>query len=147
MVYARIASGYRAGGPNLTLSPGIPAAFKPDQTKNYEIGAKVDLFHDRLSLDSSLYYIDWKDIQITETNPQTGLGYTGNGSEARSQGFELSVDSKPMPGLTLSAWITLADAEITQASRRPAMRMEFQAIVFHTVVAFPAISLCGGILQ
>jgi iron complex outermembrane recepter protein len=115
MVYARIASGYRAGGPNLTLSPGIPAAFKPDQTKNYEIGAKVDLFHDRLSLDSSLYYIDWKDIQITETNPQTGLGYTGNGSEARSQGFELSVDSKPMPGLTLSAWITLADAEITQA--------------------------------
>lgn len=117
MLYVRIASGYRAGGPNLTinLSPGEPAEFTPDQTKNFEIGAKADLLHDRLSLDSSLYYIDWKNIQITETNPQTGLGYTGNGSEAKSQGIDLSVDSKPMPGLTLGAWITLSDAELTEA--------------------------------
>ena len=51
-----------------------------------------------LSIDGSLYYIDWKDIQLSLVNAQTGLGYTGNGSEAKSQGFELSVESKPVTG-------------------------------------------------
>lgn len=115
MLYVRIASGYRAGGPNLTLSPGIPFQYSPDKTQNFELGAKSELLDDRLSIDSSLYYINWKDIQLSLTNPQTGLGYTGNGSQAKSQGLEFSVDSKPIPGLTVAAWLTLSDAELTQA--------------------------------
>ncbi len=115
MVYARIASGYRAGGPNLTLSPGTPTEYSPDKTQNYEIGAKADLLDGELSIDSSLYYIDWKDIQLSLVNPTTGLGYTGNGSEAKSQGLELSVESKPVAGVTVAAWVTFSDAELTEA--------------------------------
>jgi len=115
MVYARIASGYRPGGPNLTLSPGTPPEYNPDKTENYEIGAKADLLDGALSIDGSLYYIDWKNIQISLVNAQTGLGYTGNGSEAKSQGLELSVDSKPIAGLTIAAWLTFSDAVLTQA--------------------------------
>ena len=115
MVYARIASGYRAGGPNLTLSPGTPTEYSPDKTQNYEIGAKADLLDETLSVDGSLYYIDWKDIQLSLVNAQTGLGYTGNGSEAKSQGVELSVESKPVAGLTVAAWITFSDAALKEA--------------------------------
>ncbi len=115
MVYARIASGYRAGGPNLTLSPGTPVEYNPDKTQNYEIGAKADLLDHTLSIDGSLYYINWKDIQLSLVNAQTGLGYTGNGSEAKSQGFELSVESKPVTGLTLAAWVTFSDADLKES--------------------------------
>jgi outer membrane receptor protein involved in Fe transport len=115
MVYARIASGYRPGGPNLTLSPGTPTQYDPDKTDNYEIGAKADLLDGRLSIDGSLYSIAWKDIQLSLVNPQSGLGYTGNGSKAKSQGFELSVESKPVRGLTVAAWVTLSDAALTEA--------------------------------
>lgn len=115
MVYARVASGYRAGGPNLTLSPGTPAQYNPDKTQNYEIGAKANILEEKVSIDGSLYYINWNDIQLSLVNPQSGLGYTGNGSEAKSQGFELSVESRPVAGLTLAAWLTFSDAELKQA--------------------------------
>jgi iron complex outermembrane receptor protein len=68
-----------------------------------------------LSIDGSLYYIDWKDIQLSLVNAQTGLGYTGNGSEAKSQGVELSAESKPVAGLTLTAWVTFSDAALKEA--------------------------------
>jgi iron complex outermembrane recepter protein len=115
MVYARLASGYRPGGPNLTLAPGTPAQYNPDKTNNYEIGAKGDFLNHVLSVDASLYYIDWKNIQLSLINPQNGLGYTGNGSEAYSQGLELSVESRPLTGLTIAAWMAWGDAALKQA--------------------------------
>jgi outer membrane receptor protein involved in Fe transport len=65
-----------------------------------------------LSFDGSLYYIDWKDIQIGLTSPQ-GFGYFTNASSAKSQGLELSVDAKPVKDLTLSAWVAFNDAKLT----------------------------------
>jgi iron complex outermembrane recepter protein len=115
MVYARLASGYRPGGPNLTLSPGTPPQYNPDHTKNYEIGVKGDMLEHTLLLDASLYYIDWQNIQISLVNPQNGLGYNGNGSGAKSQGLELSGESRPLIGLTIAAWVTWSDAVLTQA--------------------------------
>jgi outer membrane receptor protein involved in Fe transport len=115
MVYARLASGYRAGGPNLTISPGTPPQYSPDTTKNYEIGVKNELLDHTLSIDASLYYIDWNNIQLSLVNPQNGLGYNGNGSRAKSEGLELSVESKPLIGLTVGAWVAWGEAKLTQA--------------------------------
>jgi iron complex outermembrane receptor protein len=115
MVYARLASGYRPGGPNLTISPGTPPQYNPDRTKNYEIGVKGDVLEHTLFLDASLYYIDWQNIQISLVNPQNGLGYNGNGSGAKSQGVELSGESRPLSGLTIGAWVAWSDAVLTQA--------------------------------
>jgi len=114
MVYARLASGYRPGGPNATV-PGLPPKYDPDKTYNYEIGAKADFWDHRLSLDSSLYYIDWKDIQIFLLNPLTGQGYTSNGSRAKSQGLELSAELRPLTGMKLAGWVDWDDAELTGA--------------------------------
>jgi len=81
MVYARLASGYRPGGPNTV--PGTPAQYNPDKTYNYEIGLKADVLEHRLSLETAAYYIDWRNIQVPLLN---GLGgYTGNAGEAKSQ--------------------------------------------------------------
>lgn len=116
MLYARLASGYRAGGPNAVYAgPGTPSHYDPDKTQSYEIGVKGDFLDRTLSVDASLYYIDWKDIQISLINPQTGITYNANGSRAKSQGLELSLESRPLTGLTISGWVAWGEAELTQA--------------------------------
>lgn len=113
MLYGRVASGYRAGGPN--AAPGEPPNFKPDKTQNYEIGAKGDFLDHRLSIDGSLYLIEWKNIQIGLTDPNSGFGYTVNGGSAKSQGLELSLEARPTTSLTIAGWLAWSDAKLTDA--------------------------------
>ena len=114
MVYARLASGYRPGGPNSTcVVYNFPCKFAPDKTRNYEIGAKGEVFDHILSFDVSAYYIDWKDIQIQVVDPTSFSAFFTNGSGAKSQGLELSAQVKPFKSLTVAAWISLSDASLT----------------------------------
>jgi iron complex outermembrane recepter protein len=114
MVYARLASGYRPGAPNSNAVCGgnIACVYGPDETLNYEIGVKGSMPGRALSFDASLYYIDWKDIQIQAII--SGRGFFENGGRAKSQGVELSVESRPLDGMTLSAWVTYNEAELTE---------------------------------
>jgi iron complex outermembrane recepter protein len=115
MVYARFASGFRPGNVNLaTAAASVPLEYEPDMTENYEIGLKGDFLDGRLSVDTSLYYIDWKDIQLRLTNPQTNIGYTTNGGEAVSRGVEWSMQVRPARGLTLATWASYNDADLSQ---------------------------------
>jgi outer membrane receptor protein involved in Fe transport len=113
MVYARLASGYRPGGPNATCNiSGAPCHYEPDHTKNYEIGAKGVLGNDVFSYDASAYYIDWKDIQISLYTPQ-GYGYLENAASAKSQGLELSGQGRLFAGNTIDAWVVWNQAVLT----------------------------------
>lgn len=114
MVYARLASGYRPGGPNIyATASALPSRYDPDKTENYEIGVKGNVLDRLLSFDASVYYIDWTDIQLQLRDPTTHITYYANGSRAKSQGIELSLQSKPVGGLTLSGWVTYDDAVLT----------------------------------
>lgn len=118
MIYARLASGYRPGGPNTASNvsgTSLPTTYKPDKTENYELGVKGDALDHALSFDASIYYISWKDIQLQLADPTTGLGYSANGSEAKSQGLELSVSARPLTGLTVSAWASFGEAVLTRS--------------------------------
>jgi outer membrane receptor protein involved in Fe transport len=120
MVYARVASGYRAGAPNTVLFPGdaavVPPSFKPDKTTNYELGLKGSTPGKFLSFDLSIYHIAWRDIQIASSLVSNGVGYgfTANAGNAKSDGVELSVDLHPFTNTTLSSWIAYDNAELTQ---------------------------------
>jgi outer membrane receptor protein involved in Fe transport len=113
MLYARLASGYRPGGPNFVFGD-IPAEYGPDKTQNYEIGFKGDFLGHALSIDASVYYIQWKNIQLSLIDEANFQGYIGNGSEAKSQGVELSVQSRPVTGMTLGGWVAFNDAVLTK---------------------------------
>jgi len=115
MAYARLASGYRPGGPNtLGTLLGVPPEYNPDKTQNYEIGIKGNAFNRALSFDASLYYIDWKDIQLTVNDPASGQAYIDNGSRAKSQGLELSLESSLTNRLTIGAWVAWSDTELSE---------------------------------
>ena len=119
MVYARLASGYRPGGPNSTAAVfGTPPSFKPDKTQNYEIGFKGSVLDHALSFDASLYHIDWKDIQLNLTDPVSRIGYRSNASRAKSQGVELSVEARPLSGLTIAGWVAYGNALLTESLPR-----------------------------
>jgi outer membrane receptor protein involved in Fe transport len=114
MTYARIASGYRPGGPNTTFSLGLPPQFSPDKTQNYELGVKGEALDRMMSFDTSVYYIDWKNIQLP-LESANDIGYFANGSRAKSEGVELSVELRPIIGTTLAGWISYDDAALTES--------------------------------
>lgn len=117
MLYARIATGYRIGGPNLVAYPGAPSSYRPDTTTNYEIGIKGDLLNHQLSFDLAAYYIDWKDFQLAVSGiaPNGNSYFTEtNGGGAKSEGFEVSVRARPVSGMTVTAQGSYNDAVLTQ---------------------------------
>lgn len=111
MIYARLASGYRPGGPNATCVPlNVPCHFKPDTTRNYEVGVKGDGLDRRVSFDASVYYIDWRDIQLQVLGPNNAGVYYTNAGRATSKGVELSSEVLPLTGMTVSGWVAWNDA-------------------------------------
>lgn len=111
MLYARLATGYRPGGPNVIV-PNVPPTVDADRMKNYEVGLKAD-FADRLvSVDVALFLMDWTDIQVVRSFG--GVSGGANGGKARSKGIEGSFAVRPSPGLTISATGSYTDAGLSE---------------------------------
>jgi outer membrane receptor protein involved in Fe transport len=117
MVYARVATGFRNGGPNPTCAAfDLPCHFDPDRTHDYEVGLKAAFLEHRLVVDTSVFYMPWKNIQLP-FNPPCGCASTViNAGDAKSQGIELKVDARPTSNLTLSGWFDYDDAVMTSVS-------------------------------
>ena len=115
MVYARLASGYRPGGSNgLGELAGLPATFQSDNTHNYEVGVKAKVLDQLLYVEGSLYHIDWRNIQLQLEDPGSGITFFANGSAAKSEGVELSLQTARMAGLSLSGWLSWNRAVLTE---------------------------------
>jgi outer membrane receptor protein involved in Fe transport len=112
MVYARVSSGYRPGGPNFVI-PGSPTPpiFSPDKLWNYELGEKSTLLDDRLTLDADVYDIEWSDIQTTVN--VGGINQLVNAGNARVQGLETSFGYRVLDQLTLGGTAAYTDAKLT----------------------------------
>jgi len=118
-VYFRAASGYRPGGPNPPAFdaggnpiPGSPTSFKSDSLWSYELGYKADLLDKRLSVETALYDIEWKNIQQPIA---VGSGtLIGNAGRARVKGAELFTHYRVTPAWTLDASLSAIDAKLTE---------------------------------
>ncbi|HVC01890.1 MAG TPA: TonB-dependent receptor [Steroidobacteraceae bacterium] len=111
MIYARAASGFRPGGPNFVLKPGLGnPTFAPDRLWNYEVGEKSSFLDSRAVLDFDLYEIQWKDIQVTVNNG--GVNQLENAGNARVKGAELTFNYRIIPALTLGGSAAYTDARL-----------------------------------
>jgi outer membrane receptor protein involved in Fe transport len=64
-----------------------------------------------------VYYIDWDHIQITELDPNPAYppaAFNTNGSRAKSEGVELSVNARPLRGLEIATWVAYNNAVLTE---------------------------------
>ena len=112
-IYARVAKGFRPGGPNI-LPPGAPAElghYDSDSIVSYEAGVKAETRDHRFSIDAAAFHINWKDIQLFAV--VSGFGINANGSSAKSDGFEFTATARPVPGLDLSANGAYTNARLT----------------------------------
>jgi iron complex outermembrane recepter protein len=116
MLYLRIATGYRPGGPNIVLNPqaGVPSEFKSDRITNYELGVKSALLDRRVELNVAVFQIDWDDVQIGLVDFSTGTGYFDNGKAARSRGIEWESVYSPAPSWRFELAATWIDAVLTE---------------------------------
>jgi outer membrane receptor protein involved in Fe transport len=115
MLYARVATGWRPGGPN-DLPPGAPAnvprSFKPDSLTDYEFGVKSVMPDLNLSFDADVYDIEWRDIQLLEL--VNNFNINGNGGRANSKGAEANVTWQPIERLTLNVNGAFTDAALSE---------------------------------
>lgn len=120
MLYARIATGYRPGGPQVSNLAGLnlPTTYDADKVKNYEIGAKGSALDGRLRYDAALYVIDWSDLQLLKTVVvQTSSGVVrraliANAGSASSRGAEANLQWAPVDGLVFGGSIAYVDAQL-----------------------------------
>jgi outer membrane receptor protein involved in Fe transport len=115
-LYLRAASGYRPGGPvePPLVNPGnvvVPTQFNSDSVWNYEAGGHSVWADGRLSADYSIFYIDWRDIQLPFL--VNGFRVLSNGGGARSQGVEFDTRYKATEELTLGVSGAYTDAKLT----------------------------------
>ncbi|MBL4576313.1 MAG: TonB-dependent receptor [Opitutaceae bacterium] len=112
MIYGRIASGYRPGGPNLqtggTSSGNL--SFSPDKLWNYEVGVKQSLAG-RGFINVSAYHIDWTNIQ--QVRNIGGVNQLVNAGNARVNGAEALLSYRVVPNFNVLATASYTDAKLT----------------------------------
>ena len=103
-VYARLAKGFRPGGPNVlppSAPAGTPRTYESDTVLSYELGYKTISSDGTLSFDVSAFHIKWDDIQLLAS--VNGFGVNTNGVGATSEGLELTASVRPAKGWRISA--------------------------------------------
>jgi iron complex outermembrane recepter protein len=107
MVYVSASKGYRIGGANTLISQTLcakdlanfglkqmPATYASDSLWNYELGGKFKFLENRVQVDASVYYIDWKNIQQSVNFPICAFNFIANLNKATSRGFDLSATAQ-----------------------------------------------------
>ena len=112
LVYAQAARGFRLGGTNEPVPASCaadlaarglssaPQGYESDHLWNYEVGAKTQWLDRKLTLNASVYRIDWRNPQVTA---QLGCGFNVyvNAGGLKIWGGELEAVVRPAAGLTL----------------------------------------------
>ena len=117
MTYVTIAKGFKGGGFNLAGPARLEGnqPFDSEKSLMYELGSKLSLFDNRMTLGLALFQIDTNDMQVTTTvvigGGQIVTNATTNAAKARSRGFELEFEAVPAEGFTLSGAVGYTDAE------------------------------------
>jgi iron complex outermembrane receptor protein len=141
MVYATAAKGFRPAGASQRVpitcnedliengyvdasgNPTQPLQYDSDSVWSYELGTKNKLFGNRVLLDASAYYIEWKDIQTNQTLTNCAESFTNNIAQATSTGFDLGVQVNPFSGMLLSGTLGYNRSRFGADGRSPGGRL------------------------
>jgi iron complex outermembrane receptor protein len=115
-VYANYAEGFRRGG-----STGIPISgpfagnpalliYKPDETRNYEVGAKGSFAG--VTYSAAVFYINWDSFQVDQNAASSGFPIAVNGATAHSKGIELELSGALARAFTYRLGYSYAKAQV-----------------------------------
>ena len=109
MAYGTIARGFKGGGYNAqALNPG-QLEYEEENSITYEGGVKSTWWDGRFRANASLFWTDYKDLQISAFN---GVAFVvTNAADAEIKGVEFETMLRPWAPLTLSLHGALTEAE------------------------------------
>jgi len=111
--YGSISTGFKGGGyedtPANEIAANIP--FDPETVTNYELGFKSTLMDGRMRLNATVFYMDYKDLQVQQTNEDCLCNITDNASDAKITGLEVEFEWAVAQGLILNASGSMLDLE------------------------------------
>jgi outer membrane receptor protein involved in Fe transport len=136
MVYATASKGFRPGGgtgPVPTSGPisceaqlqqeygstgfvNGPVSFKSDNIWSYEVGEKLTLADNRVTVNGAIYFEKWGDVQQTNALSSCGYVYTANAGDAHVRGGELEIQAIVVPEVTVSGNVGYAHAALVSSA-------------------------------
>ena len=129
LYYATYAKGFRPGGANNPVPyaacstdfqnfgiTGAPKTFNSDSVNSYEIGAKNN-FGNRVRLSSSVYYIQWNNIQQFVVPPICQISFIDNLGQAVAKGADLQAEFLLTQHLSADLTAGYTDARFTRDAR------------------------------
>ncbi len=110
LLFGTVARGAKAGGFNVTAGRVEDTVFDPEENWTYELGVKSSLMNGDLTLNASIFYTDWSDIQINaadedpnDPNNPNVPSITLNLGNAEVYGIELAARYQATDNLSLDA--------------------------------------------
>lgn len=116
LLYTSAARGYQFGGINVVPIPldQYPPTYKSSTLWNYEGGIRTDWMDQTLTADLSVFYLDWKNAQVTQVGQSSASSWVTNVGAVKSQGLETTLRYLlPIDGLTLEVNGAYVDARTT----------------------------------
>ncbi len=118
--YGTIARGFLSGGLSEAADPISQAIFEydPEKVTNYEVGFKFDALDRRVRVNTALFYLDYKDRQLTSVtiDPNTGriAGIPINAKKSNIKGIEIESQLIPMDNMLITANATFNKGDIKE---------------------------------
>ena len=109
LFYASASKGLKSAGFTAPLSNTLPAEslnYKPEKLYAYEVGEKAQLLDNRLTLNTSAYYYDYRNFQSFLFNVVATQVLNRN---SRAYGGEMELTARPMRGLTANVAVAYND--------------------------------------
>ncbi|HEX7873232.1 MAG TPA: TonB-dependent receptor [Sphingobium sp.] len=103
---------YRAQTPGSNGYKQAVNPYNPERVTNYEVGIKTEWLGGRLRANLTGFYIDFKDVQITTTDPVLGISRRFNAGQASTRGLEFEATAIPVDGLQFDLNVSYLDARL-----------------------------------
>jgi iron complex outermembrane receptor protein len=110
--YLTYSEGFKGGGYDDTPAniPQATTPFNPEKAKNYELGFKSTMWDRRVRLNADVFYMDYTDLQVTQTNAACLCNLTDNAASAEIKGVEGEFEFLPIDSLRFSIAGSYVDA-------------------------------------
>ncbi len=125
MLYASATRGFKSGGFNFT-SANTLNGYTPEKLWAYEAGFKSEFADSRVTLNASVFYYDYKDLQVSAFITP-GVTDITNASDASIKGLEVELVTRPAEGLILGGSLTYLDATYKNFPAAPITGGSFDA--------------------
>ena len=148
-LYSSYSYTFLPSGQTLGLAANT-AEVAPENARNYEVGAKLDLLGRRLALSAAVFRLDRNNVKNTDPSDPTRLVLTG---QQRTEGLQVSAAGNVSPRWKLIGGYANMSARITQdtasapAGRRVGLVPRHQAHLWSTYDVTRRVGAGGGIVH